>query len=80
MNTKLSECVDALKDVRRDFYNSTDPSIGLALDKVIAHFESYIDGACIEEGDIKSAVGESMRIISLFLNCCLGLADLIGRF
>jgi hypothetical protein len=80
MDTEVSECVAALKDLRRTVHSDTDPSIGIALDAVINRLESYKDKPNLDEADIKNTVKEGLMIIGAFLNCCIGLADLMGRF
>ena len=80
MDTTFSECVVALKDLRRTVHSDTDPSIGIALDTVIMKLESYKEKANVNEADVKMTVAEGLMIISTFLNCCVGVADLMGRF
>ena len=80
MDTKFSECVVALKDLRRTVHSDTDPSIRMALDKVIIKLESYKEKANVDDAEVRMTVAEGLMIISTFLNCCLSLADLIGSF
>jgi hypothetical protein len=80
MDTTFSECVVALKDLRRTVHSDTDPSIGMALEAVINKLEGYKDKANIDEAEVKVTIGEGLMIISTFLNCCVGLADLMRRF
>ncbi|MBZ5632615.1 MAG: hypothetical protein LAO55_05735 [Acidobacteriia bacterium] len=80
MDTTISECVLALKDVRRSLHRDTDPSIGMALDAVIARFESYSKEPHFDEADVRLAVAEALMIISSLLSCCASVVDLMGRF
>jgi hypothetical protein len=80
MDKAIEECVEALKDVRRSLHNDTDPSIGVALDAVIAKFEGHLDKASIDEADVAVTVAEALMIISSFLSCCSSMVDLMGRF
>jgi hypothetical protein len=80
MDTTISECVRALKDVRHSLHHDTDPSIGTALDAVIARFESYSNEAHVNEADVRLTAGEALMIISSLLSCCTSVADLIARF
>jgi hypothetical protein len=80
MNEPISECVEVLKEIRRTIHNYTDPSIGVALDAVIAKFEGYIGTAKIDEADVKVTVSEALVVISSVLTCCSSIADLISRF
>ena len=80
MDNTISECVEALKDVRRGMHNNADPSIGIALDAVIARFEGYLDKADVDEAAVTLTVSEALMIISSFLSCCTSIADLMGRF
>jgi hypothetical protein len=80
MDTTFSECVDALKDLRRSVHSDTDPSVGVALDAVISKFESYNERTDVDDADVRKAFGEGIMIISSIVNCCIGVADLIGRF
>ena len=80
MDITFSECVDALKDLRRSVHSDTDPSIGIALDAVISKFEGYKDKANIDEADVELTVEEALMIISCILSCCASVADLMGRF
>jgi hypothetical protein len=79
MDTTFSECVAALKDLRRTVHSDTDPSIGVALEAVIRKLESYQDEADIDEADVKTTIGEGLSILSAFLNCCIGVAELMRR-
>ena len=80
MDTTFSECVEALKDVRRSVHSDTDPSIGIALDAVISKFEGYKDKATIDGAEVERTVGEALMVISSILNCCASVANLMGRF
>lgn len=79
MDMMFSECVDALKNLRRSVRSNADPSIGMALDAVISKFESY-DKASLDGADVQNTVGESLAIVSSILSCCASLATLMGRF
>jgi hypothetical protein len=80
MDTTFSDCVVALKDLRRTVHSDIDPSIGMALDAVIIKFESYKEKANVDDAEVNMTVAEGLIIISTFLNCCVSLADLMGRF
>ena len=80
MENMFSECVEALKDLRRTVHSDTDPSVSMALDKVIAKFESYKDKANVEDADVKGTVQEALMIISSFLSCCASVAELMRSF
>lgn len=80
MDTTFSDCVAALKDLRRTVHSDTDPSIGMALDTVITKLESYKEKANVDDAEVKMTVAEGLMVISTFLNCCVNLADLMGRF
>ena len=72
MDTTFSECVVALKDLRRTVHSDTDPSIGMALEAVINKLEGYKDKANIDEAEVKVTIGEGLMIISTFLNLLRG--------
>jgi len=79
MDKTIEECVEALKDVRRSLHNDTDPSIGVALDAVIARFESHLNKTSIDEADVALTAAEALMIISAFLSCCTSVVDLMER-
>ena len=79
MNKAIEECVEALKDVRRSLHNDTDPSIGVALDAVIARFEGQLDKASLDEADVGLTAAEALMIISALLSCCTSVVDLMER-
>jgi hypothetical protein len=79
MDKVIKECVEALQDVRRSLHNGTDPSIGVALDAVIARFEGHLDKASIDEAGVATTAAEALMIISSFLSCCNGVLDLMRR-
>jgi predicted component of type VI protein secretion system len=80
MDKAIKECVEALQDVRRNLHNDTDPSIGRALDAVIARFESQLDKANVDETDAALTAAEALMIISAILSCCASMVDLMERF
>jgi hypothetical protein len=80
MDTTISECIRALKDVRCSLHNDADPSIGVALDAIIARFESYSREAHIDEADVRLTAAEALIVISSFLSCCSSVVNLVGRF
>ncbi len=80
MDITFSECVVVLKDLRRTVHSDTDPSIGVALEEVISKLESYQEKANLDEAEVKETVKEGLLLLSAFLNCCIGMADLMGRF
>jgi hypothetical protein len=80
MDKVIEDCVEALKDVRRSLHNDTDPSIGVALDTVIARFESHLAKASIDEADVALTAAETLMIISAFLSCCTSVVNLMERF
>lgn len=77
---ELSNCVEALKALRCNLHGDTDPSIGTALDAVIARFERCLGEASINETDIGSMAREALEIVSYILSCCTSIAELISRF
>jgi len=80
MDKVIEECVEALKDVRRSLHDDTDPSISVALDTVIARFESHLEKASIDEAEAGLTAAEALMVISAFLNCCTSVANLMERF
>ena len=77
---KLTECVAALKDVRRSMQSDADRCVLTALDEAIAKLER-----CVVEGDlteptvIRAALG-ALAVLSDILSC-LGLAaELVKLF
>ena len=80
MDDLFSECVDALKELRRTVHSDADPSVSLALDEVIAKLEGYKNEANIDEAKVKRAALEGLMIISAILSCCASVADLMRRF
>jgi hypothetical protein len=77
---ELLNCVDALKDLRRNLHDDTDPSIGTALDAVIARFESCLRETNISQAELGSLAKEGFEILSYILSCCTSIAELIYRF
>lgn len=80
MNNTVSECVEALENVRREMHDDIDPSLGTALDEVIAKLEGYLNAGSAEEEAVRITVAEALAIISSILSCCSSITDLIGRF
>jgi hypothetical protein len=80
MNNTVSECVEALKNVRREMHDDIDPGLGTALDEVITKFEGYLNAGPVEEAAVCVTVAEALVVISSILSCCSSIADLIGRF
>lgn len=72
---KRTECVEALKDVRRNMQNDADPCIVAALDEAIGHLER-----CEAEDDpnetVKAAV-HGLAVVSDILTCMTGIAELV---
>jgi hypothetical protein len=79
MNTTLSECVAALKDVRRNLQNDADPRSVAALGAAIAKLESCAadDGSTHELAE--AALG-ALAVISDIVLCLNGIAELIQHF
>jgi hypothetical protein len=80
MEIMFSECVEALKDLRRTVHSDTDPSVSMALDEVIAKLESYKDKANVEDAEVRRAVQDGLMIISAILSCCVSVAELMRSF
>jgi hypothetical protein len=72
---KLTKCVGALKDVRRNMQNDADPCILAALDEAIGHLER-----CEAEDDpnetMKAAV-HGLAVISDIVTCMTVIAELV---
>jgi hypothetical protein len=72
---KLTKCVDALKDARRNMQNDADPCILAALDEAIGHLER-----CEAEDDpnktMKAAV-HGLAVISDIVTCMTVIAELV---
>ena len=77
---KLSICVEALKDVRRNLHSETDPSSGEALDAIIAKIEGSQKEAETDEVSIQRLAAEALMVLSSLLNYCSAMAKLIERF
>ena len=77
---KWSECVAALKDVRRVMHNDADPRIVAALDRAITRLEG-----CIAEGgpthpSWPDAVAGAFAVIGDIIGCCTAVAELVKYF
>ena len=75
MNNKLSECVDALNDVRRYMQNDADPSIVAALGAAIAKLESCADEPT--QPSLAEAALGALGVISDIVTCLGAVAELV---
>jgi hypothetical protein len=79
---KLTECVAALKDVRRNMQNDADadPCIVSALDKAIAELERCEAEGNPTEPTVAQAAVEALAVISDILTCLTTVAELVRFF
>ncbi len=80
MDSTINECVEALKDVRRNMHDDPDPGTGTALDGVIARLEGHLNAGNIDDAAVGLTASEALGILSSILSCCTSIADLMGRF
>ena len=77
---KLVECVEALKDVRRNMQSDADSRVLTALDEAIAKLER-----CVAEGDLteptvtQAALG-ALEVLGDILTCVGAAAELVKLF
>jgi hypothetical protein len=77
---KLTECVAALKDVRRNMQSGADPCILAALDEAIAKLERCMTEDDLTEPSVAEAVLGALAVISDILRCIGGIAELVKFF
>jgi hypothetical protein len=77
---KLSECVEALKDVRRYMQGVTDPGIVAALSAAIAELESCVVEDGSTQPDLAEAALGALAVISEIIVCLNGIAELVQHF
>jgi len=73
---KLTECVLALKDVRRSMQNDVDPCILAALDEAIAKLEHCRTGR-VDQPSVAQAVMMALAVLSDIITCVTGVAELM---
>lgn len=77
---KLTECVAALKDVRRNMQNDADPCIVAALDKAIFELERCAAEGNPTEPTVAQAALGALAVISDILTCLTTVAELVRFF
>jgi hypothetical protein len=80
MNKTLSECVAALKDVRRSMQNDADPRIVAALGAAIAKLERCAGSESPTQLEIADAALGALAVISDVVICLNGIAELLHHF
>jgi hypothetical protein len=80
MNTTLLECVEALKDLRRNMQNDADPCIAAALSAAIAKLECCAVNGSPTQPDLADAALGALGVISDIVMCLNGIAELIRHF
>ena len=73
---KLTECVRALRDVRRNMQNDADPCILAALDGAIAKLERCLTED-IDQPSVAQAALAALAVISDIVTCLTGVAELV---
>ena len=77
MSHELLECVEALKDVRREMQNDFDPSIVAALSEVITKLEGCETGDGGAQLKLREAALTALGVVSDIVLCLNGIAELI---
>ena len=77
---KLTECVAALKDVRRSMQDDADPCMVAALDEAIAKLERCMAEENVDDQGVARAVMGALAVISDILTCATTIAELIKLF
>lgn len=80
MENLFSECIDDLKHLRCTVHSECDPSVSVALDKVIAKLEGLQNKADVDDVEVRCTVQEGLVIVSSILSCCASMADLMRSF
>ena len=80
MNNNLSECVVALKDVRRSMQSDADPRVMAALSAAIAKLESCAGSESPTQPDLADAALGALAVISDIVICLNGIAELVQHF
>lgn len=78
MKNKLSKCVAALQDVRRNMQNDADSCVP-ALDEAIAELERIAEGEPTEQ-DVTGAVLGALAVLSKILDCAESIEKLVKTF
>lgn len=77
---QLTECVVALKDVRRDMQGDADRCILATLDEAIAKLECCMAEENIDDQGVARAVMESLAVLGDILTCFTTIAELMKFF
>ena len=70
-NCELKECVEALKEVRRNMHADADSCITAAFDEALAKLE-----CCVTEEDLAKSAREALGLLGDLLT----IVDVLGKF